>query len=174
MWRHISAFLPVYCVYMRKGLTTYTVWADLDLILLVSKWGRGLASIITQLLKLRASYNTSEGKTSLETFTESLLCLEEKIRRIEDSQYSVDFVLCLEIIAGNHPKSPAPTMTSPYNNWLWAVRKSRVWWVVILGLPFSCSTLAFPELSGRPSTQGIEESLNPLETDCPAKTSERI
>lgn len=51
-------------------------------------------------------------KTYPETFTESLLCLEEKIRRLEDSQYSVDFVLCLEIVAGNHSKSPAPTMTS--------------------------------------------------------------
>lgn len=142
MWRHSSAFLPVYFVYMRKGLTTYTVWADLELILLVSKWSRGLASIITQLLKLRVSYSTTKGKTYLETFTESLLCLEEKIRRIEDSQYSVDFVLCLEIMAGNRPQSPAPTMTSPYNKRLWAVRKSRVWWVVILGLPFSCKVHA--------------------------------
>lgn len=87
------------------------------------------------------------------------------------------FLLCFQIITGNHMKSqiPAHIMTSPYNKGLWAVNKSRAWYVAILGLPSSRKVHdAFSELSGRPSTQGIEESLNTLETDCPAKTSEGI
>lgn len=132
MWRHISAFLSAYFVYLRKGLTTYTVWADLELILLLvkplkynyrnvplrpaqrhiplamSKQVECLASIITQLLKLRVLHNPSKGiKTyPVNIYCEPTMFRRKKNRRLEDSQYSVDFVLCLEIITGNHPKSP--------------------------------------------------------------------